>query len=72
MAPRWPLEAHFELFWALVAELLPDGLWRLILSERRRLAREDCQRSVAREVSPEKCGQRGEPKRLAIEVSPER
>ena len=26
------LEAHFELFWALVAKWLPDGLWRLILS----------------------------------------
>jgi len=32
MAPRLPLEAHFELFWALVAEWLPDGLWRFILS----------------------------------------
>ncbi len=31
MALRWPLEAHFELFWALVPEWLPDGLWRLIL-----------------------------------------
>ena len=32
VAPRWSLEAHFELFWALVAKWLPDGLWRLILS----------------------------------------
>ena len=29
MAPRRTLEAHFELFWALVAEWLPEGLWRL-------------------------------------------
>ena len=32
MALRWPLEVHFELFWALVAKWLSDGLWRLILS----------------------------------------
>ena len=32
MAPRWPLEAHFELFWALVAEWLRDGLWGRTLS----------------------------------------
>ncbi len=32
MALRSPLEAHFKLFWALVAKLLSDGLWRLILS----------------------------------------
>jgi hypothetical protein len=25
MAPRWPLEAHFELFWALVAAWLPGS-----------------------------------------------
>ena len=31
-APRWPLEARFELFWSLVAKGLPDDLWRLILS----------------------------------------
>ncbi len=29
MASRWPLEVHLELFWALVAKLLPDGLWRI-------------------------------------------
>ena len=29
---RWPLEAHFELLWASLPELLSDGLWRLILS----------------------------------------
>ena len=28
MAPRWPLEVHFELFWALVATWLSDGPWR--------------------------------------------
>ena len=33
MAPRWPLEAHFELFWALVVKWLPDGLWRLTVVE---------------------------------------
>jgi len=32
MTPRWSLEAHFELFQALVAKGFPDGLWRLILS----------------------------------------
>ena len=32
MAPRWPLEADFELFRTLVAKWLPDGLWRRILS----------------------------------------
>ena len=32
MALRWPLEGHFELFWALVAKWLSDGLWRVILS----------------------------------------
>ena len=32
MALRWPLEAHFELFWALVVKWLSDGSWRLILS----------------------------------------
>ena len=32
MALRWPMEAHFELVWALVANWLSDGLWRLILS----------------------------------------
>ncbi len=32
MALKWPLEGHFELFWALVAEWLSDGLWRVILS----------------------------------------
>ena len=32
MALRWPLEAHFEVFWVLFAECLPDGLWRLIWS----------------------------------------
>ncbi len=32
MALRWSLEAHFELFWALVAKWLSGGLWRLILS----------------------------------------
>ena len=31
MALIWPLEAHFELFWALLAILLADGLIRLIL-----------------------------------------
>ncbi len=31
MPLRWSLEAHFELFWALVAKWLSDGLWRLIL-----------------------------------------
>ena len=34
MALRWPLEAHFELFWALVAKWLSDGLWRLIVPAR--------------------------------------
>ena len=28
---RWPLEADFEVFWALVAEWLSDDPWRLIL-----------------------------------------
>ena len=28
MALRWPLEGHFELFWALVAKWLSDGLWK--------------------------------------------
>ena len=32
MALRWPLEGHLELFWALVAKWLSDGLWRVILS----------------------------------------
>ena len=32
MALRWPLEGHFELFWALVAKWLSDGPWRLSLS----------------------------------------
>ena len=32
MALRWPLEAQFELFWALVAKWLSDGLCRVILS----------------------------------------
>ena len=32
MALRWPLETHFELYCALVANWLSDGLWRLILS----------------------------------------
>ena len=32
MALRWPLEGHFELFWALVAKWLADGLGRVILS----------------------------------------
>jgi hypothetical protein len=32
VAPRWPLEADFELFRTLVAKWLPDGLWRRILS----------------------------------------
>ncbi len=27
-----PLERHFELFWAVVAKWLSDGLWRVILS----------------------------------------
>ena len=26
MAPIWPLEAHFKLFWALVTKWLPGGL----------------------------------------------
>ena len=26
VAPRWPLEAHFMLFWALVTKWLPSGL----------------------------------------------
>jgi len=30
MASKWPLEAHLELFWALVAKWLPGGIWRLI------------------------------------------
>ncbi len=29
MTPRWPLEAHFKLFWALVAKWFPGGLQRL-------------------------------------------
>ena len=29
MALRWPLEGNFELFWALVAKWLSDGLWRV-------------------------------------------
>ena len=32
MALRWPLEDHFELFWALVAKWLSYGLWSVILS----------------------------------------
>ena len=32
MALRWPLETHFELFWALVAKWLSDSLWRHSLS----------------------------------------
>ncbi len=32
MVLRWPLEGHFELFWALVAKWLSDGPWRLSLS----------------------------------------
>jgi hypothetical protein len=32
MALRWPLEHHFELFWAPVAKWLSDGPWRVILS----------------------------------------
>ena len=32
MAPRWPLQAYFEVFWALIADWLPDGLWKGILS----------------------------------------
>ena len=31
MALRWPLEGHFELFWALLAKCLSDGLWMVIL-----------------------------------------
>ena len=39
MALRWSLEARFELFWALVAKWLSDGLWRFILnSSEKRLA----------------------------------
>ena len=30
MALRWPPEGHLELFWALVAKWLSDGLWRVI------------------------------------------
>ena len=32
MALRWPLEADFELFWALVAKWLPECIWKVILS----------------------------------------
>ena len=32
IAPRPPLEAHFDHFWALLPKSLPGGLWRLILS----------------------------------------
>ena len=32
MALRWPLEADFEPFWALMAKLFSGGPWRLILS----------------------------------------
>ena len=32
MVPRRPLESHFELFWVLVAEKLPESLWRLIFA----------------------------------------
>ena len=32
MTPRWLPEAHFGLFWALVAKLLSDGFLGLILS----------------------------------------
>ncbi len=32
MALRWPLDVHFEFFWALVAKWLSDGPWRLSLS----------------------------------------
>jgi hypothetical protein len=32
VALRWPLEADFELFWALVAKWLPECIWKLILS----------------------------------------
>ena len=32
MALRWPLDVHFEFFWALVAKWFSDYLWRLILS----------------------------------------
>ena len=32
MAPRKPLEAHFQQFWSQVAKLVPGSLWRLILS----------------------------------------
>ena len=32
MALRWPLDVHFEFFWALVAKWFSDGLWRVILS----------------------------------------
>ena len=28
---KLPLDAHFDMFWALVAEKLSDGLWRLSL-----------------------------------------
>ena len=40
-ASRWPLETHFELFWALGSKGLPDGFWRLIL----RRSRPWCQKS---------------------------
>ncbi len=32
MALRWPLDVHFEFFWALVAKCLSDGPWRASLS----------------------------------------
>jgi hypothetical protein len=43
MALRWPREAHFELFWALVPEWLSDGLWRLILSRSGLWCQNGCQ-----------------------------
>ncbi len=35
IAPRRPLEAHFQHFWSQVAKWLPGGLWRLILRSSR-------------------------------------
>ncbi len=32
LAPRWSQKGDFEMFWALVANLLPDGLRRLTLT----------------------------------------
>ena len=32
MAYHMSLFIHFEMFWALVAEWLPDGLWKVILN----------------------------------------